>query len=63
MGYASRTEIGAFLHEIRESAPGTAADRNQLAHRIRQMLPKVRDDALYRELTDLALGLEAGNIA
>ena len=61
MGYASRAEIMAFLQEMGASAPTTAATREQSIHKIRQFLPKVRDDALYRELADLAKTLESGN--
>jgi hypothetical protein len=63
MGYASQAEIMAFLEEIRASTPATAAARDQTVHRIRQLLPRVRDGALYRELADLALHLESGKIA
>ena len=63
MGYASREEIVAFLQDVRVSTPATAAERDQSIHRIRQLLPKVRDDALYRDLTDLAQRLEFGKIA
>jgi len=62
MGYASRAEIVAFLQEVRTSTPATAAARDQSIHRIRQLLPRVRDDALYRDLTDLAQRLETGKI-
>ena len=60
MGYASRAEIVAFLQEVRACTPRTAAAREQSIHRIRQMLPKVRDDALYRELAGLAQDFECG---
>ena len=63
MGYASRAEIVALLQEVQASTPATAAARDQSIHRIRQLLPKVRDDSLYRELTDLVQRLEAGKIA
>ena len=63
MGYASRAEIVAFLQEVRASTPATAAERDQSIHRIRQLLPRVRDDALYRDLTDLVQLLESGKIA
>jgi hypothetical protein len=63
MGYASRTQIVAFLNEIRACAPKTPAARAVLIHRIRQMLPKVRDDDTYREVADLVRHLEDGNIA
>lgn len=60
MGYASSAEIVAFLQEVRACTLRTAAAREQSIHRIRQMLPKVRDDALYRELAGLAQDLESG---
>jgi hypothetical protein len=63
MGYASRTQIVAFLNEIRACARKTPAARAVLIHRIRQMLPKVRDDETYREVADLVRHLEDGNIA
>ena len=62
MGYASHAEIVAFLEEARANTPATAAARDLSVHRIRQLLPRVRDDALYRDLTDLAQRLEAGKI-
>jgi hypothetical protein len=55
MGYATPAELSAFLQEVRVA-------RSALVHRIRQMLPKVRDDALYRDLATLANGLDAGNM-
>jgi hypothetical protein len=47
MGFASRAEIAAFLKELE------AAERAGRAHAemLRRMLPKVRDDALHRELS------------
>jgi len=46
MGFASRAEITAFLKELQ------AAERAGRPHAemLRRMLPKVRDDALHREL-------------
>jgi hypothetical protein len=46
MGFASRAEITAFLQEL------AAAERAGRPHAgmLRRMLPKVRDDALHREL-------------
>ena len=61
MGFASRAEIVAFLKEVRAGAPTTPTARAALIHRIRQMLPRVRDDALYREIADVAARLETGN--
>jgi hypothetical protein len=46
MGFASKAEITAFLKALAE-AERTGAPR---AAMLRTMLPKVRDDALYREL-------------
>jgi hypothetical protein len=63
MGYASRAEIVALLQEVRANTPATAAARDQSIHRIRELLPRVRDDVLYRDLADLAQCLEAGKIA
>jgi hypothetical protein len=47
MGFASRAEIAAFLKELE------AAERAGRSHAemLRRMLPKVRDDALHRELS------------
>jgi len=47
MGFASRAEIAAFLKELE------AAERGSRPHAemLRRMLPKVRDDALHRELS------------
>ena len=59
MGYASRAEIVALLQEVRTGTSATVAARDQSIHRIRQLLPRVRDDALYRELTDQVQRLEA----
>ena len=47
MGFASRAEITAFLKQL-EAAE--RAGRPQ-AEMLRRMLPKVRDDTLYRELS------------
>lgn len=46
MGFASRAELTAFLRELE------AAERSGRPHAemLRQMLPKVRDDALHGEL-------------
>jgi hypothetical protein len=46
MGFASRAEIAAFLKVLTE-AERTGAPRAEM---LRNMLPRVRDDALYREL-------------
>ena len=46
MGFASRAEIAVFLKEL---AAAEDAGRPH-AEMLRQMLPKVRDDALHREL-------------
>lgn len=62
MGYANPAEITAFLREIAAATPETPADRRALIHRIRQMLPKVRDDALYRDIEAVARRLEAQNM-
>ena len=46
MGYASKAEIAAFLKGLAE-AERTGAPHADI---LRDMLPKVRDDTLYREL-------------
>jgi hypothetical protein len=46
MGFASRSEIVAFLNEL---AAAEDAGRPH-AEMLRRMLPKVRDNALHREL-------------
>jgi hypothetical protein len=46
MGFASRAEITAFLKEL---AAAEQAGRPH-AEMLRQMLPRVRDDVLYRAL-------------
>jgi hypothetical protein len=46
MGFASRAEITAFLTEL---AAAEQAGRPH-AEMLRRMLPRVRDDALHREL-------------
>jgi hypothetical protein len=46
MGFASRAEIAAFLKEL---VAAEDAGRPH-AEMLRRMLPKVRDDALHREL-------------
>lgn len=46
MGFASRSEIAAFLKDL---AAAEDAGRPH-AEMLRRMLPKVRDDALHREL-------------
>ncbi len=47
MGFATKSEIAAFLAAL------TAAERAGRPHAemLRQMLPKIRDDDLHRELT------------
>lgn len=47
MGFASRAEITTFLKEL-EAAE---RDRRPHAEMLRRMLPRVRDDALHRELS------------
>ncbi len=59
MGYASRTEILSFMEEIR-TGPATDSARAETVHRIRQLLPRVRDDTLYGELSTLAKRFESG---
>jgi hypothetical protein len=46
MGFAGRREIAAFLQEL---AAAEAAGR-PCAVRLREMLPRIRDDVLHREL-------------
>ena len=48
MGYASRAEIMAFLRELKET--GATAD---MTERLKEFLPRVRDDVLYAELSSL----------
>jgi hypothetical protein len=50
MGFASRAEIAAFMKGI------AGAD----AEAIRKMLPRIRDDVLYRELADRLQAIESG---
>jgi hypothetical protein len=47
MGFASRAEITAFLKEL-ETAERAGRPHAEM---LRRILPKVRDDALHRELT------------
>lgn len=47
MGFASRAEIADFLKDL-EAAE---CDGRPHAEMLRRMLPKVRDDALHRELS------------
>ena len=63
MGFASAAEITALLKEIGETVFGEAPERARLTGRLRQMLPKVRDDRLYRRLAELTTQLKAGNIS
>jgi len=55
MGFASRAEITAFLTELAE------AERSGRPHTemLRRMLPRVRDDALHRELAAKLLAQES----
>jgi hypothetical protein len=46
MGFATKTEIVAFLKALAEAEQAGRPHADML----RQMLPKVRDDALHREL-------------
>lgn len=46
MGFASPAEINAFLKAL-EAAEGAGRPHAEM---LRRMLPKVRDDALHREL-------------
>ncbi|MDI1284467.1 MAG: hypothetical protein PSV46_08720 [Reyranella sp.] len=50
MGFATRAEIAAFMKEI------ARAD----AEAIRKMLPRIRDDVLYKELTARLRAIESG---
>jgi hypothetical protein len=47
MGFASRAEIAAFLKEL---AAAKQAGRPH-AEMLRKMLPRLRDESLYRELS------------
>jgi hypothetical protein len=49
MGFAGREEIAAFLARL----PYAGADD------IRKMLPRIRDDALYRRLKERLASIEA----
>jgi hypothetical protein len=62
MGFASAAEIATLLAEVRGTAFDQAAARERLAVRLRQMLPKVRDDRLYRRLAALLAELDSGNV-
>lgn len=62
MGFAGAEEIAALLKDVRATAFESAPARTQLALRLRQMLPQVRDNGLHRSLSALAETLEAGNI-
>jgi hypothetical protein len=55
MGYAGRAEIAAFLKEL---AAAEEAGRPH-AEMLRKMLPRVRDDVLYRELEAKLQALES----
>jgi hypothetical protein len=50
MGFASRAEIAVFMKEI------AGAD----AEAIREMLPRIRDDVLYKELAARLQAIELG---
>jgi|GEM_PF-2211424 len=52
MGFATREEIVRFLKEL-EAAPTAAA-----ARRLREILPKIRDDTLYAELAARLAAIE-----
>ena len=56
MGFASRAELAAFLREL---AAAEAAGQPS-AEMLRQMLPRVRDDVLYRELKAKLEAQESG---
>jgi hypothetical protein len=62
MGFASAAEIAALLAEVRGTAFDQAPARDRLAVRLRQVLPKVRDDRLHRRLAALLAALDAGNM-
>jgi hypothetical protein len=47
MGFASKAEIGAFLKALAEAENAGRPHAGML----REMLPKVRDDVLHRELS------------
>ena len=47
MGFASRAEIAAFLKELAAAKQA----RQPHAEMLRRMLPRVRDESLYRELS------------
>ena len=55
MGFASPAEIAAFLKEI-EAAERAGRPHAEL---LRRMLPRVRDDTLYRELSAKLQGQES----
>jgi hypothetical protein len=55
MGFAGRAEIAAFLKEL---AAAEEAGRPH-AEMLRDMLPRVRDDVLYRELKAKLQALES----
>jgi hypothetical protein len=56
MGYASKAEIASFLKTLAE------AERNGAPHAemLRDMLPRVRDDTLHRELKAKLDAINAG---
>ena len=53
MGYADRVELAALLDELLEA-------ERQVANKLREILPKVRDDRLHAGLTGMLQSHEAG---
>ncbi|HTR82936.1 MAG TPA: hypothetical protein VMI56_00560 [Reyranella sp.] len=50
MGFASREELAALLAELDHAGPGTIHSDSPLGRKLQKMLPRVRDDSLYRTL-------------
>jgi len=55
MGFATREEIMRFLSELETATPAAAADR------LREILPKIRDDTLYAELSARLAAIESAD--
>jgi hypothetical protein len=62
MGFASAAEIAILLEDVRGTALDQAPAREHLAARLREMLPKLREERLYRRLAALLAELDTGNV-
>jgi hypothetical protein len=60
MGFATKAEITELMAALRQADDSPPVDKAAVAARLRKILPRLRDDTLYRELSARLTALEGG---